>query len=373
MLQDRNKFLSPKVELNNKIVTVLQALMMQKKSKIKKSYETTKKIEIGNINSFEITAVHEHRGFGGKTYVVSANMSTAHHGLIPGGMVIKFPNNLEEETSNANALNKLCQKRQAQWDKSNQQNLHPIIKPLPSTIFAPAVIDTVEIPNSDISAMLLEFVDNAVPLVDSEEKNGMIGKLHLLGYGLARLHGPVSFETNLDIYLPIFKHLTNTKLIESNVLENWQAVFRESKGSVEFIHGDSHLMNILKTGGDTLAWIDAMLVQDSDRMDDVGYALSYLVQKDVSSFANKGMIANEIVKSISENVYKIWAPAVIEAYQATVNISTFYKYSPIDFFVGAHCIIRSDLWDNKVIKWALNEIGKYFINQWPINKTLGLV
>jgi hypothetical protein len=363
----------PQVQLNEKVVKVLQALMTSQKKKIRESFENTKRIEVGNINNFEITNVHSHKGFGGTTYIVSANMSTAHHGMIPGGMVIKFPNNLEDEELNAMALHKLCVKRQKQWDKLDVTTLDPLIKHLPSTVFAPAVIETVNVPNTDITCLMLEFVDNAVPLVDATQQRGVKKVLHLLGYALARLHGTVSFRTNMDIYRPIFRHLANTGLIESEVLDNWTAVFKESKGSVEFIHGDSHLMNILKTGVNSLAWIDAMLVQNSDRMDDVGYALSYMIQKDISDFVNKGVEPNTIIRTISENVYNNWAISIIETYNATINLDDFYRYSPIDFFVGAHCIIRSDLWDSPLIKWCLNEIGKYFIYNWPINKVLGLI
>lgn len=347
--------------------------MSSQRKKIKESFEITKRIEIGNINNFEITQVHSHKGFGGTTYVVSANMSTSHHGMIPGGLVIKFPKNLEEEVSNATALNKLCTKRQEQWDRVNHANLHPLIKHLPSNIFAPAVLETVQIPNSDTSCLILEFVDNAIPLVDSTEKGGIKEKLHILGYALARLHGPVSFETNLDIYSPIFNHLSRSGVVDQSTLDNWYAVLRESAGSVEVIHGDSHLLNVLKTGVDSIAWIDAMLVPNSDRMDDIGYALSYMIQKDVSENVAKGANPADIIRTVAEHAYNVWGPSVLEAYNATVNLKTLYKYSTLDFFVGAHCIIRSDLWDDTNIKWCLNEIGKYFMTQWPINKVIGLV
>ena len=80
----------PSLELNDKIVKILRDLMVSQKNKIKESYEATKKIEIGTINNFDITNVRKHKGFGGTTYVVSANLSTTNHGILGGGMVIKF-------------------------------------------------------------------------------------------------------------------------------------------------------------------------------------------------------------------------------------------------------------------------------------------
>lgn len=365
--------MSPAVELNDKIVKILRDLMISQKKKIKESFEQTKRIEIGSINNFDITHVRKHKGFGGTTYVVSAYLSTSNHGNLGGGMVIKFPNNLEEEKKNAIALHQLCKKRQSQWDTSiKKQDLPTVIKSMPDFIFAPNVLETVSIPESNISCLMLEFVDGAIPLVDSVEKGGFTEKLKLLGYSLARLHGPASFATNISIYNPIFNHLG--KNVDQNVLSNWYEICKQAQGSVEYIHGDSHLQNVLKAkmfgSQEAIAWIDAMLVETSDRMDDVGYAISYLVQNDVQSFHNKGMDPGTIISTISANVVNIWSPTIIEAYNATVNLKTLYTYFPLDFFVGAHCIIRADLWDQETIKGILLQIGQYFINSAPIFQSM---
>ena len=150
----------------------------------------------------------------------------------------------------------------------------------------------------------------------------------MLGYSLARLHGPTSIRTNIGIYNPIFNHLA--KSVNQEVLNNWYEILKSAQGSVEFIHGDSHLQNILKAkvfgSQEAIAWIDAMLVETSDRMDDVGYALSYLVQNDVQSFFNQGYDPNTIISTISHNVVNVWSPIVLEAYNATVNLKTLYSY-----------------------------------------------
>ena len=365
--------MTPVIELNDKIVKILRDLMISQKRKIKESFELTKKIEIGHINNFDITNVRKHKGFGGTTYVVSANLSTSNHGIMGGGMVIKFPNNLEEEKKNAYSLHLLCKKRQEQWDASAKKHELPdIIKSMPDFIFAPNVLETVSIPETNTSCLMLEFVDGAVPLVDSYEKGGLTEKLKLLGYSLARLHGPISMNTNISIYNPIFNHLA--KSVDKDALNNWYEICKNAQGSVEYIHGDSHLQNILKAkvfgSQEAIAWIDAMLVETSDRMDDVGYAISYLIQNDVQTFFNQGMDYNNIFSAINSNVVTKWVPTVLEAYNATVNLKSLYTYFPLDFFIGAHCIIRADLWDQQSIKNLLLQIGQHYILNAPIFQSM---
>lgn len=363
----------PSIELNDKVVKILRDLMVSQKKKIKESFELTKKIEIGQINNFDILNVRKHKGFGGTTYVISANLSTSNHGILGGGMVIKFPNNLVEEKKNAISLHQLLKKRQEQWDFSiRKHELPEIIRSMPDYIFAPNVLETVSIPETNTSCLMLEFVDGAVPLVDSYEKGGLSEKLKLLGYSLARLHGPTSLDTNISIYNPIFNHLANN--VDKGALNNWYEIFKQAQGSVEYIHGDSHLQNILKAkifgSQDAIAWIDAMLVETSDRMDDVGYAISYLIQNDVQTFFNQGMSNETIFSTIYSTVVTNWTPIILQAYNATVSLKTLYKYFPLDFFVGAHCIIRADLWDQPTIKELLIRIGQYFIINAPIYQTM---
>lgn len=363
----------PSIELNDKVVKILRDLMISQKMKIKESYELTKKIEIGQINNFEILNVRKHKGFGGTTYVISANLSTSNHGILGGGMVIKFPNKLEEEKKNAYSLHMLCKKRQEQWDTSTKKHELPeVIKSMPDYIFAPNVLETISIPETNTSCIMLEFVDGAVPLVDSYEKGGLPEKLKLLGYSLARLHGPTSLNTNISIYNPIFNHLS--KAVDRNILNNWYEIFKQAQGSVEYIHGDSHLQNVLKAkifgSQEAIAWIDAMLVETSDRMDDVGYAISYLIQNDVQNYFNQGMSPDTIFSTINNNVVTSWVPVIIEAYNATVSLKTLYTYFPLDFFIGAHCIIRADLWDQPTIKELLLKIGQHFIIKAPVFQSM---
>ena len=113
-----------------------------------------------------------------------------------------------------------------------------------------------------------------------------------------------------------------------------------------------------------------MLVETSDRMDDIGYAISYLVQNDVQTFFNKGLDPNAIITNITSNVINSWARVILEAYNATTSLKTLYTYLPLDFFVGAHCIIRADLWDPGTIKELLLQIGIYFIINAPIYHSL---
>lgn len=363
----------PLIALNDRVVAILERLMVSQKVKIKNSVERIRNIDIGKIVSFKIDSVYQHTGYGGTTYIVQANLSTTRADVILGGMVIKFCKNLEEEQLNAERLHQLLQIRQQQWESAATEELPIIIKSFPEIIYAPAVLETIELSagQDNINCLMLEFVEQGIPLIDSKERGGFPEKLRLLGYSLARLHGTKSLRTEMMLYEPLFEHIKG--LANEQSLTSWTDVFRQSKGSVEVIHGDSHLQNILKSGSD-IAWIDAMMVAKSERMDDVGYSLSYLLQKELRDYLrNSNDDPKSIIQQCVHNAVENWVPAVLQGYQATININSLYHYLPLDFFLGSHLIIRSELWSDETMKWMLKESGRYFIEQWPINKYYKLI
>ncbi|MHA2366691.1 MAG: hypothetical protein ACXAC7_22250 [Candidatus Hodarchaeales archaeon] len=360
----------PQVQLNDRIVKVLERLMVSQKTKIRESMEITRKMETGEIVNTQITNVNQHKGFGGITYIVQANLTTSRSGVIPGGMVIKFCNNLADEVNNAERLNQLLQVRQQEWEVIAPSRLPEAIKSFPNYIYAPAVLTAIEIPERDTKCLMLEFVELGVPLIESQESGGFNEKLRLVGYALARLHGTKSFMTELSVYDPLFNHMRGFASEKS--LTSWYDVLRQSMGTVEVIHGDSHFQNILRSGID-LAWIDAMLVASSDRFDDVGYSLSYLIQKEIRNAQKREELPTDIIKRYIGLTVNNWAPEIINGYQTTLDIRKLYQYLTLDFFIGTHLIIRSGLWKDETMKFMLKEIGKFFIEQWPINKYYGRI
>ena len=71
-----------------------------------------------------------------------------------------------------------------------------------------------------------------------------------------------------------------------------------------------------------------------------------------------------------EKYVKQIIPVTISAYKQTCSLSGIYSHElPVDFFLGAHLIIRSELWEQEV-KDALIYLGKYFVNQKPVNYML---
>ena len=70
----------------------------------------------------------------------------------------------------------------------------------------------------------------------------------------------------MQLYDPMFKILA--PFIEKQTLDYWYWIIENSKGGVMFIHGDSHLENLLRVGKTALAWIDAQMIPKSERFDD---------------------------------------------------------------------------------------------------------
>lgn len=361
----------PQVQLNDRVVKILSQIMASQKNRLKESLEQTKQLEVGTILNQEIMSVRSHKGYGGTTYVVQARLHTTFAEVVNGGIVIKFANKIDEETGNAMQLHELLKVRQQEWDAMPQDRLPPLIKSFPPNLFAPAVLETVIIPNSDIHCLILEFVENGIPLIDSQERGGFSEKLQVLGYSLARLHGTRSMMTEMAMYDPLMNHMRGYASDRS--LAHWADILRQSMGSVDLIHGDSHLQNILRSNPGTLAWIDAMLVEHSDRMDDVGYALSYLIQKYSRQLVMDGYSSEEVVKYLVDVVTQNWVPEVMNGYMATIDISRLYHYLTLDFFLGSHCIVRSGLWNDPQMKGIMKEVGRHFIEQWPVNRFYGRI
>ena len=241
----------------------------------------------------------------------------------------------------------------------------------PDKVYAPGVLGTFQ-QGQDLQVLLLELVDNPQSLSDSIEPGGFTEKLHLAGYGLARLHGFNEFKKiEPSVYEPLINHLR--AYIAPNILDYWKDMLAHSSGAIQFIHGDSHLQNLLRSGNN-LAWIDAMLLPDSDRLDDVGYALSYIVQKSAREafISNPKTPARNLVQYYTNISLNDWIPNILNGYQTLVNLKSLYReIIPIDFFLGAHCIVRSGLWQqDQQMLYLLREMGKYFVEKAPFHSLL---
>ncbi|MHA1167969.1 MAG: hypothetical protein ACTSRU_09120, partial [Candidatus Hodarchaeales archaeon] len=156
------------------------------------------------------------------------------------------------------------------------------------------------------------------------------------------------------------------------VTEYWKSILTCSQGGVQVIHGDSHLENILYIKPEAIAMIDALLIPLGERMDDVGYAISHIVQVSVARMVKKypTMSEQEMVALSIRHVLEKVVPYVLSAYMKTASITSLYSEEiPIDFFLGTHLIIRADLWDGKV-KNVLYRLGKIFLYEKRINKMI---
>ena len=361
------------VDLTDKIVKVLYDLIWAKRKDIKESLENTRNLIVGNIISIDIKTCQKLKGYGGTTFIVQTQFGTTELGMIPGGMVIKFANNLEDEVNNARKLHDILVDRQKEWEEYKNQGFRlPVnIRHFPDKVYAPGVLGTFQ-QGQDLQVLLLELVDNPQSLSDSVEPGGFKEKLYLAGYGLARLHGFNEFKrVELSVYEPLMTHLK--AYIAPNILDYWNDMLGRSQGAIQYIHGDSHLQNLLRSGNN-LAWIDAMLLPDSDRLDDIGYALSYIIQKNARETLVASPKANvrDLVQYYTHICLNDWIPNILYGYQALVSLRSIYtEIIPIDFFLGAHCIIRSSLWqqDQQMLS-ILRELGKYFVEKAPFHVLL---
>ncbi|UCG89606.1 MAG: hypothetical protein JSU57_03795 [Candidatus Heimdallarchaeota archaeon] len=345
--------LEPDGDKQKKIHERVRSLILQSSDKITQNIQIT----TGRISDTRLKKIRSYRGAGGKTYVIEAALSTSLAGEIDGGIVLKFANDLEAEVDNAKKLAGLLTSRQIDWE--NWKKDHEIssrIRRFPDSLFAPEVIHVIP----EVNALILEFLGGFTPLlqlgVEPADRWGYAG------YALARLHGSKRLKINIQLYNPIFKLLRTC--IDEKYINFWIEVLEQSKGGVEYIHGDSHLSNIL-VSPTRIAWIDAILLPKLDRMDDVGYIISHAVQENVAENIGFGINDSKLIKSITRS----WVPIILTCYKQTFDISQLYTRLPLDFFIGSHLIIRAELWE-KEIATILTRLGQKFIYEMPISTML---
>ncbi|HKZ39845.1 MAG TPA: hypothetical protein VJ044_02730, partial [Candidatus Hodarchaeales archaeon] len=343
----------------------LRGLILAKRQEIRTYLENTRQMQVGSITDCEISSCSKYKGYGGTTFVVEAKLRTVQMGMMTGGMVIKFANDVHDEVENARKLHAILNTRQKEWDEIREKGflLPDSMKHFPERIYAPGVLGIHEKDN----ILMLEVVDQVVSLSESIEVGGLREKLNIVGYSLARLHGfKEALRVDVSIYEPLLSHIRPH--IPDQTSEFWRKTLGESYGAISFIHGDSHLQNLLRSGTN-LAWIDAMLVPNSDRMDDVGYALSYLLQKEARDavYSGRNYDVNTLLQYYSSALVKEWIPDCLFGYKAIVDLPPLYNnVMSIDFFLGAHLIVRSGLWQDQKMVYLLKELGKYFLVHAPI-------
>ncbi len=340
-------------EKQKKIHERVRSLIIQFSDKITKHVQ----LNTGRISDTRIQKIETHSGAGGKTYVIEARLSTALAGEVDGGIVLKFAKDLDAEVENANNLARILSLRQKDWEQwKRNHELSKRIKKFPDEVFAPEVIHVIP----EVKAMILEFLSGFTTLfhfsVSSEQKWGYAG------YSLARLHGSKTQATNLQLYNPLFNLLRST--IDEKFIDYWYQVLEQSKGGVDFIHGDSHLSNILVSPM-RIAWIDAIMLPKLDRMDDIGYILSHMAQENIAKNIGYGIDETKLINTITRS----WVPLILTAYKSTYDISQLYSRLPLDFFLGSHLIIRAALWEKNIADILIN-VGKRFIYEMPISNIL---
>jgi len=341
-------------EKQKKIEEKVRALILQSSDKITKNIQIT----TGMISDTRIKKIQCFNGAGGKTYVIEAALSTALAGVIDGGIVLKFAKDLDNEVQNAKQLSELLQTRQSDWQEWKRNHEIPArIKRFPDVVFAPQVIHVIP----EVQALILEFLSGFTPLMQFHvEPADLWG---YAGYSLARLHGPSKKKrTNTKLYNPLFRILTG--IINEDFINYWREILEQSMGGVDFIHGDSHMSNILISPG-RIAWIDAIMLPELDRMDDVAYIISHAVQEYVARNLTFSMNDTNLINTITRS----WVPLILTTYKQTYDISHIYTRLPLDFFLGSHLIIRANLWEKEVAD-ILTRLGQRFIYEMPISKML---
>ncbi len=340
-------------EKQKKIHNRVRTLILQSSDKITKHVQQN----TGRISDTRIEKIQTFNGAGGKTYVIEARLSTALAGEVDGGIVLKFANDLDTEVENANRLAKILAVRQKDWEHWKDNHEIPMrIRRYPDVVFAPEVIHVIP----EVRAMMLEFLSGFTTLfhfsVVPEQKWGYAG------YALARLHGSGRQPTNLKLYNPLFRLLGT--YVDEKFINYWYQILEQSNGGVDFIHGDSHLSNILVSPM-RIAWIDAMMLPKLDRMDDIGYILSHMVQETVAKNIAYGI---DLIK-LCNTITRSWVPLILREYKSTYDISQLYSRLPLDFFLGSHLIIRADLWEKNIAE-ILIKLGQKFIYEMPISNML---
>jgi len=341
-------------EKQKRISEKVRSIILQSSEQITQNIQVT----TGRISDTKIKKIDCFTGAGGKTYVIEATLCTALAGIIDGGIVIKFAKDLETEVENAKQLSELLKTRQIDWEnwKNNYEVPHQI-KRFPDQVFAPQVIHVLP----EVQALILEFLSGFTPLLQfGTEPADLWG---YAGYSLARLHGPSKKKpANTALYKPLMKVLSRN--ITEEFLNYWMEILEQSNGGVDYIHGDSHMSNILISPG-RIAWIDAILLPGLDRMDDVAYIISHAVQEHVAR--NFPYITD--YSALIHNITRSWVPLILSTYKLTYDISQIYSRLPLDFFLGSHLIIRAGLWEQEIAQ-VLTRLGQNFIYEMPVSKML---
>ena len=335
--------------------------------KIKASIEHVMKISIPKIDSQEITGILKHTGAGGVTYILQATF-TANSRRIEGGIVVKFANDLDEDSRNAKELSEILKKRELEWRENPPPK--PLPEWIPKVVFSPAVLGT----HPTRNVIILEFIGGGIPLLKTDFPDDQ--KYQILGYALARFHGSNSYPLAMPLYEPMFRMLEMYLPDNVEVINFWKDVLQKSKGGCQFIHGDSHLENVLySTTSHAIAWIDALLVPRGDRMDDVTYAISHIVQEAIFEKLEKNpnestrVILTQVLRDMAQKI----VPQVLTIYMRTANLKGLYDtVIPIDFFLGFHLLNRTQLFGESKISTILEILGKELIIERPLGKLLGL-
>lgn len=342
----------PSDDKDKKIHERVRALILQSSDKITQNIQIT----TGRIINTRIKQIQTYKGAGGKTYVIEAALSTALAGEVDGGIVIKFAHDLAAEVDNARRLTRLLIDRQEDWNNWKKTRDFSAVRRFPDIVFAPEVIHVIP----EVNAMILEFLSGFTSLLEFQiEPRDRWG---YAGYALARLHGSKCQQIDLKLYNPLFNMLVD--VIDEGFINFWIQALEQSQGGVEFIHGDSHMSNILISPMQ-IAWIDAILLPNLDRMDDIGYIISHAVQEYVADNIGFGINESKLIKTITRS----WVPLILTTYKKTYDISGLYSRFPLDFFLGSHLIIRSSLWEKEIAS-ILMRLGQRFIYEMPISTML---
>ena len=340
---------------------------MAYQAQIKASIEEKLNIQLPQIDGHNILGYLKHKGAGGNTFIIQSEFLAGSRN-IKGGIVVKFANDLTDELRNAHKLEQIIKMRTKEWAKNPPNK--PLPDWLPKTIFSPKVLGS----HPSRNVIILEFIGGGIPLRKSEFSNEK--KYQILGFALGILHGAKSYPTAMELYTPMFRLLETYFPNNLDSLSFWKDVISKSRGGCQFIHGDSHLDNLMySTTSHSLAWIDALLIPRGDRMDDLTYAISHIIQEDVIALLKDD--PNQSAKSILTHILRLSAktviPLVLTIYMRTTNLRGLYDtIIPVDFFLGAHLIIRSQLFGESMVANILIALGTQFIIEKPLGTLLGI-
>ncbi|MFW9995713.1 MAG: hypothetical protein ACFFD4_26980 [Candidatus Odinarchaeota archaeon] len=360
-----------RIRVDENTAKLLSPIIMNYYDDIRESIARRLHIVVDQISSHRITDLIKHTGAGGQTFIIQTEFQ-ADLGKsirkIKGGIVVKFPKeDLQTEIENAQTLEMVLKKRQQEWKQSFSN--HPnkdYLDQFPRIVFSPKILGVHE----SIKCIVLEFLSNYTPLLGNQEFSEPY-LLQLLGYSLGRLHGSQTYTPAMQLYEPLFNYLQQMN-IDRSVIDYWKDILSNSKGGVQVIHGDSHLENILFIKPEAIAMIDALLIPRGERMDDVGYAISHIIQESVAKETKENpdasiqTILNDQIKHVLSRI----VPYVLSSYMKTSGITSLYTEDiPIDFFLGTHLIIRSGLWEEKV-RNILYMLGVTFLMEKKVNSMI---